>query len=313
MKLSWLKAVGGFFLAALLSAPAFSANTAIPGTLNFIEGQASIQDQSLSSNSVGMAQVLPGQTIATQDGRAELLLTPGVFLRLDNNSAVKMISPSITNTKVQLEKGRAEIEVAELHKQNDLQVMLNDNTARLVKTGLYGFTASPDVVQVFKGEAHVIDGDNTIKVKGEHQLNLDQQRKLKAERFDKKTAEDDFYNWSSLRSEYLSQASANAAHVYLGNGWTGPGWYWDPWFAGYTFIPGAGFLYSPFGPWGFYSPGFIYSYGPIYRGPVIVHRPFPGHPVAGHPRPLTGFRGVPASPGFRGGHMGGFHGSGFHH
>src|ERR1700751_1635129 len=124
MKLSLVKALGGFFLAALLSVPAFGApSTAPPGTLNFIEGQASIQDfqskdQPLTSQSVGTADLQAGQTLTTTTGRAEVLLTPGVFLRLDHNTAVKMISPSITDTQVELEKGRAEIEVAELHKQN---------------------------------------------------------------------------------------------------------------------------------------------------------------------------------------------------
>src|SRR5581483_5448978 len=128
MKLSWGKAIGGFVLAALLSAPAFGANSALPGTLNFVEGQASIQNQPLSPKSVGSADLEAGQTISTGNGRAEILLTPGVFLRLDHNSAVKMISPDLTNTKVQLEKGRAEVEVAQIYKQNDLQVQQGDAT-----------------------------------------------------------------------------------------------------------------------------------------------------------------------------------------
>ena len=39
---------------------------------------------------------------------------------------------------------------------------------------------------------------------------------------------------------------------------------WDPWFSCYTFIPGDGIFYSPFG-WGFYSPWWAYQ-APIYFG-----------------------------------------------
>ena len=162
MKLSWLKALGGFFLAVLLSMPAWADNKAYPGTLNFIEGQASIGAQSLSPNSVGSAGLQAGQTLTTQDGRAEILLTPGVFLRLDDNSAVKMISPNLTNTQIELDHGRAEVEVAQLFKQNNIQVTQDDATTRLTKTGLYDFDTNPDQVRVLKGEAQVFDGNNFI-------------------------------------------------------------------------------------------------------------------------------------------------------
>ena len=43
-----------------------------------------------------------------------------------------------------------------------------------------------------------------------------------------------------------------------GAGWYGAGWYWDPCFGAYTFIPGDGIFYSPFG-WGFYPPFAVYG------------------------------------------------------
>jgi len=45
-------------------------------------------------------------------------------------------------------------------------------------------------------------------------------------------------------------------------GWWGSDWYWDPWFDAFTFIPGDGIFYSPFG-WGFYSPWWVYG-APFY-------------------------------------------------
>src|SRR5260370_11554546 len=83
MKLSWMKAVTAFFLAALLSAPLWGdthgANTALPGTLNYVEGQASMGAETLRSKSIGSAELQSGQSLNTYNGRAEVLLTPGGF------------------------------------------------------------------------------------------------------------------------------------------------------------------------------------------------------------------------------------------
>ena len=202
MKLSWLKALGGFVLAAVLSVPSFGTNTALPGALNFIEGQASIGNQTLTSKSVGSADLEQGQVLSTQNGRAEVLLTPGVFLRLDHNSAVKMVSPSLTNTQIEVQQGRAQVEVAELHKENNLQVRQDDAVTTLKKTGLYEFASGPDTVKVFKGEARVLNGDDEVKVKGGRELVLSDTT-AKSEKFDKDRAKDDFYNWGRDRKSVV--------------------------------------------------------------------------------------------------------------
>jgi hypothetical protein len=53
----------GFLLAAILCAPAWgsetSAKTAVPGTLNYVEGQVSIGDQALDSKSIDSAELQP--------------------------------------------------------------------------------------------------------------------------------------------------------------------------------------------------------------------------------------------------------------
>src|SRR5580704_7713666 len=87
---------------------AFAQNTttARPGTINYVEGQATLNGQPLSAK-YG-AEVAQGQTIATQNGKVEILLTPGVFLRLGNNTAVTMVSPDLTKTEIQLDRGIAE-------------------------------------------------------------------------------------------------------------------------------------------------------------------------------------------------------------
>jgi len=138
-----MKLLAALFLAAVLSAPAWaattSANSALPGTLNYIEGQVTIGDQTLDSKSVGSVELQSGQSLVTGKGKAEVLLTPGVFLRVGDNSSVKMISPDLTDTQIGVDKGHAMIEVAEIHPENDIRVSTDGTTTRLLKTGLYDF------------------------------------------------------------------------------------------------------------------------------------------------------------------------------
>jgi hypothetical protein len=279
MRLSWLKAVGGVFLAAMLAAPAWGdysgSHSAVPGTLNYVEGHASISGQVLSAKSVGVAELGTGQSLTTTNGKAEVLLTPGVFLRVDGHSAVKMISPSLTYTEVGIEKGQAMVEVAEIHRENDLRVLEDGATTQLLKTGLYDFAANQGQIRVFDGKARVHKGDQGITLKGGREVDLNPVE-LRARKFDKKAYEaEDLYRWSSLRSSYLAEANAAAARTYVVNGWYGPGWfgsgwYWNPWFGAYTFIPADGVFYDPFGC-GFYSPLAVYRTPLFYFGRFHRH------------------------------------------
>jgi hypothetical protein len=83
------------FSLATLCAPAFGANPARPGTVNYIEGSALLAGKSVTQQSVGSLALDPGQVLSTQHGNAEILLTPGIYLRLDDDSSVRMISPDL--------------------------------------------------------------------------------------------------------------------------------------------------------------------------------------------------------------------------
>ena len=67
-------------------------------------------------------ELQPGQKLDTDNGKAEVLLTPGVFLRVGQNSAAQLVSSSLTNTEARLDKGQALVEVAEIHKDNLLRI-----------------------------------------------------------------------------------------------------------------------------------------------------------------------------------------------
>jgi len=320
-------------LAGLLCVPGWGdVSQAQPGALNYIEGQASLGSQPLNMKSVGSTQLQAGQSLTTQDGKAEILLTPGVFLRTGPNSSVRMDSPGLADTALTLLHGRAMVEVANIYRENNITVRLGAASVRLTGRGLFDFDADHNQVRVFDGVLEVAVDGKTMHVHGGHQLDLNA-TKLKARGFDKKAFEDDFYRWSSLRSSYLAEANVDAARTYYAGGpggfatsgfasggfapgWYGTGWYWDPWFSAYTWIPGDGFFYSPFG-WGFYSP-FTVMYAPLYFGNGHFGHAFgPGYrpPLAAVRSPgfSGGFRTAPSAVGgFRGGFHGGGGGGGFH-
>lgn len=255
----------------VLCASAYGADPARPGSVNYIEGAAFLEGRQLLAHDIGSTELIPGAVLSTQVGKAEILLTPGVFLRLDDYSAVKMISPDLTLTKVELLHGRAGVEVDEVYPQNDLQIIDAGITTQLVKTGYYEFNANHPMAMVFKGLAAIEVGDGQYKVvKGHHEVKLPEGETLKPVKFDARTAEDELYNWSSLRSQYLAEANNQIAGAYASAVSFNPGWYWDPYGLDYTFI-GAGPFWSPFG-FGFYPPWYGGFYGGGFYGRGVYGR-----------------------------------------
>jgi hypothetical protein len=298
----------------LLGVPAFgaeipngtgTANPAEPGAVNYIEGAAFLDGRPLSNQNVGAADLNAGEELTTNAGKAEILLTPGIFLRVGSNSAVKMISPDLANTQVELDRGRAAIEVDQIFPQNMVQMIDNGVATQLMKTGYYEFDANQPEAMVFKGEAEVETGNGKWeKVKGHHELALVADAREKSVDFNAHPTNDALYNWSSLRSEYLAEANNQIAPEYAYGAGFYPGWYWDPYMYGYTFL-GVDPFYSPFG-WGFYPWGGYYGGSGFYGHGFDGGRGFHGHPVPSR----GGSEGFHGGGGFHGGTLGG--GGGFH-
>lgn len=282
--------------------PSAAASSAVPGMLNYVEGQVTIAGQPVTSQSIGSMQLEPNQVMETGQGRAEILLTPGIFVRIGDHSSLRMISPSLADTRVELLRGQALVEADQVFDDSNIRVLMDGASVKLTKHGLYTFNADAGMVRVFDGKVVAEKDDRQIDLKKGRQVAL--AGPLKATHFDTKAAEgqDPLYVWSRLRSEYDAEAAMQSASTVVvgGPGWWGPGWYWNPWWGMYSFLPGSGILYSPFG-WPYYSPGFVYpGFGYGYG------RPF-GRGFVGR-----GFAGV-AAPHMGGGFAGrGFGGGGFH-
>lgn len=254
-------------LPALADVPSQSMNYPAPGTLDYIQGSANLAGKHINKHNLGNIQMNPGQVLHTQKGKAELLLTPGVFLRVGDHSAVKMISPDLANTKVALVRGEIGVEVDDIQPQNDLQIVDHGVTTQLLKRGFYEFIASHPEVLVFSGKAAVRTGNGrAVKVGGHHLAALVKGAEVRPHHFNVNRAKDNLYRWSKLRSHYLAEENRPNAHDYgyrYGWGWGGyPAWGWSPWAWGWG--PGWG---SAWGPWWGGGLGYWGGYAaPVYGG-----------------------------------------------
>ncbi len=284
-------AMTGLFLMASAASSQNYTISAKPGVVNYIEGTAYLNGSKLSAQAVRATFLSAGDVLSTSEGKAEVLLTPGVFLRIGDNSEIHMISPSLINTQVEIVRGEAIIEAAGLVKDNTVQVTDHGASISIEKNGLYRFKAdSPPAAAVLEGKASVNFGEKKLELSKDHETILNEL--LKSEKFDPKQ-EDDLYAWSNVRSEYEAAASYQAAKSVsadsYGGGWGsygyaglyGPGWFWNSAFDSWAWLPANGAFYSPFG-WGFYSPGVV-GYAPVvttpvYRGGHWDHKGQPGNP-----------------------------------
>lgn len=288
--------------------------TASPGAVNYVEGHATLNGQPLAPDAVGSAVVGPNQVVATTDGYVEVLLTPGAFLRIGHNSEVRLISVGLAGVNAQVDRGSALVEVADLIEGSKLTFALNGVPVQIRKKGLYEFDAAQRAVRVLDGKAEVQEAAHKITLKKGDEVSVAGEPSKKHD-FDVNAAKKQpLYVWSKVRSEQQSQANQHTADVILaGASWYGPGWYWDPLWAGYAFVPGTGILYSPFG-WGFYSPAYYggrwgggFGYAPYRYAPRFYgrHRYYARGLAHSH---VGGIGAMHGRGGFHGGFHGGAHG-----
>ena len=262
MKTKWWLSLALAAIPAAWGAP----RTATPGTVNYVEGQVSLDGRQLTTATDGSAALAANQMLTVANGKAEVLLSPGSFLRIGSNSEVRMIAPELSDPRVEVVRGEAMLEVDYKPKMARLDVMERGANAEMLKEGLYKFDADEARIEVIDGKASVTDNGQTKEIGKGKELVIGGGA-LKPVSFDRK-AEDDLYRWSDVRASYIAQANeASARTIYVngGYGWGwGPGWFWNPYYSTFAWLPGDGFFWSPFG-YPFFSPGYV-VYAPYVRG-----------------------------------------------
>jgi hypothetical protein len=106
-------------------------NMASPGTINYVEGQVLLDNRPLAN--AGSIAIAPGQTLSTGNGFVEVLLTPGAFLRLGNNSQVQFLAVGLAQVNTQLDRGSAIIEVDQFIQGTGLAVAMGGASAQIEK------------------------------------------------------------------------------------------------------------------------------------------------------------------------------------
>jgi hypothetical protein len=307
------------FISILLSGawawgqPVISAHS---GTVHYIEGEVTLNGQAVHPKFGEFPEIKNDQVLATGEGRAEVLLTPGVFLRLAENSSVRMISNALSDTRLEVVSGSALIEAGELLEHNAIVLQAAGVPMEIKKKGLYRIDAEPPRLRVYDGQIAVNGGKGEITVKKGRELDLAAPAaggKVEAQKFDSKQT-DAFYRWGERRADYIAAANVASARVaansaYAGGYAGGAGmWSFNPWFGMYTYLPASGIYWSPFG-YPFYSPivmsmGYVPYMSPRFGGANTLGG------VAVAPTPSRGvspgvMRGpevaAPAGPAFSGG------------
>lgn len=255
-----------------------SVTSAHSGTLHYSEGEVSIDGASIQSKVGKFPEVKEQGVLSTALGRAEVLLTPGVFLRLGEHSSIKMLDTRLVSTRVDILSGNVILESDDPQmdlKDSPVVVLYKGYEIRIQKHGLLELNSDPGQLKVFKGQALVElasgTGVNNRAVVKEGKM-LPFSAALLTEKFDDKVG-DDLYLWARDRSQVMSAANMSSARSLssssgYGTGygllspglgsWTG-GWYFNPYMDMYTFVPLNGTYVSPFG-FGFFSPATIYGY-----------------------------------------------------
>ncbi len=236
------------------------------GLIHYVEGKVLLGDQKVVSKLGNFPEVKENGALTTELGRAEVLLTPGVFLRVGENSSFRMITNRLIDTRLEFLSGSAVLEADDMLKENSVTVVFRDATVRPVKNGLYRFDANPPALRVFHGEAAVETPAGKITVKEGKMLPFD--GGLAAMKFDKENT-DGLDRWSRRRAETVAMANISAARSLRSRGISASSWAWNPYYGMFTFIPARGVWASPYG-FRFWSPYEVYR---VYERPVYASAP----------------------------------------
>ncbi len=235
-----------------------SVISAKSGIIHYAEGRVYLGDQLVESKFSTFSDIKENAQLRTEDGRAEVLLTPGVFLRIGENSSFRMVTNRLIDTRIEFLSGSILVEADELLKDNGVTIAYNDYAVQILKKGIYRFDSDPPALRVYDGDALAQINGKTDEVKEGHLLALNGE--LKETKFNKDEV-DALYLWSRRRSEYISMANVSAAKSVRDSGmsWASSGWAFNPYFNMYTFIPYRGAYYNPFG-YALWSPFTVYDY-----------------------------------------------------
>jgi hypothetical protein len=168
-----LLSVAALLFPLLPHAAGQSVISARSGLVNFFEGVVFLDGQPLVRKSGTFARMREGSTLSTQSGRAEVLLTPDTYLRIGEDSGVRMISNDVDDTKVELVSGSSILDSARAPEGVFVKIVFRDSTIRILKPGHYRMDAEPAQLRVYEGEAEVQRNGEQVKIESSQLMPLD--------------------------------------------------------------------------------------------------------------------------------------------
>jgi hypothetical protein len=243
------------------------------GVIHFFEGAVYLGDVPMEPHVGRFPCMAEGAELRTAQGRAEVLLTPGVFLRMGERSAIRLVRNDLADTRVELLAGSAIVDSAEPGSGTSVTLIYKDWKVRFLQKGSYRIDSEPPRLSVRQGNAEVSAGATGTPVSVTQSMNLPLAAVLVSERSIDEPA-DGLANWDHGRSESISADNAITAQIdedpasrssdLAMNNFT-----YFPFIGALSLGPGVSSLYSSYTPYqsGFnsiYLPG--YTYRPLLLG-----------------------------------------------
>ena len=229
------------------------------GGVNFVEGPVAIVRKTGQSGSLIKGdQVNVGDRVSTGAiGRAEILLNPGSFVRLGENSAFEFQNTSLADLRLRLDSGTAILEIFAT-KDFTVTVQVQRSKFKLYESGIYRIDVPNNGVarlEVTKGRA--LAGTEVVKSGRAAVMNGSVATIEKFDKGDKDALE----SWSKSRAKELAKVTARLdrtnmrssmlnSYMHRWNMYDSFGvWVYDPFYHGATFLPFGYGWGSPYGYW----------------------------------------------------------------
>lgn len=260
------------------------------GGVNYVEGKVMVAAKNKRSGYLLKGDTVEiGDKVSTgADGKAEILLNPGSYVRLAENSSFEFLTTSLDDLQLKLNSGSAMFEVIA---DDEFKIAVNTPKAdfSIISTGVYRVSVLNDgsgKISVWKGKAQVGDINPTEIKAGKEAIVGDGE--LVIAKFDR-DEKDALENWSKTRAKDLAKVNSRLQRQDLRNTLiSGFGasrwnmynsfglWVFDPFFGSYCFLPFGYGWNSPYGYnygrdiWHFRLPRVIFNQPPPSSGTPTV-------------------------------------------
>jgi hypothetical protein len=155
------------FAACSLAGPACFAQSVISaraGLIYYTEGRVLLNDHAVRLVPGRFPQMRTDDVLRSTRGRGEILLNPGAILRIRDDSAVRLLSNSLTEPRFEVLSGAIILEVEDLGNAISVTAVWRGVAVSTAKKGVFRLDTNPAALRVFEGEALVASEGRSIRV-----------------------------------------------------------------------------------------------------------------------------------------------------